>query len=159
MKLQQTILRKNFYQLRSKVLLTILFAGCYFSSSVFALEPLVADFIKVQGLQVNGQPSKEVLRLPKKIVGAQWGLTNDACKKGGYDLVPYVGQNVTYIQYNLVNKDPSRKLALIVIEKNQRCVCSYVVDSDLIPGLFAINHPYIKSLVIGTGRRRLIGLS
>jgi len=152
MNLQQTLLTKKFYQLLSKVLLSILFIGCYFSSSAFALEPLVADVIKEQGLQVNGQPSKTDLRLPKQIVGAQWGLTNDACKNSGYDLIPYAGQNVTSIRYNLVNKYPGRRLTLIVIEKNHRCICSYVVDSDLIPGIFAVNHPYIKSLIIGPGR-------
>ncbi|WP_129128288.1 hypothetical protein [Geomonas oryzae] len=130
--------------LKSVLLVSSLAASCV-PSTVFALDPLGADVIKAHDLQVSGLPSVTVSRLPKQLVGPMWGLTKEACNKGGYDISTSAGQKVNIIRYRLACKT-NRKLALVIFSKNDRSVCGYVVDENLIPGILPITHPYVKSL-------------
>lgn len=128
-----------------KILLSVVFFGCSFVTSAFASEPIVAEAIKKTGLHVNGQPKAGTLALPQPVEGNQWGsLTNHACKKAGYDLNPYAGQEVKSIRYNLRETYSGEKLSLILLTKDSLCICVYVVAPDMIPGIIAVNDPRIK---------------
>jgi len=139
--------------LLARIMLSILFVMCYLGTNAFAVEPtavdsikisMVVDAIKKTGLHVKGRPRNGTVVLPQPLVGNQWGLTNHACKKAGYDLVPYAGQQVKSSHYNLYEDYSGYKVELIVLTNDYRCICIYEVVPGLIPGIIAVNDPSIK---------------
>ena len=131
--------------LRGNLLVLQVFFGWSFVTSALASEPIVAEAIKKTGLHVKG-PARDsgTLTLPQPVRGNQWGLTNHACKKAGYDLTPYAGQEVKSIHYALRETYSGERLSLIILTKDHLCICVYVVAREMIPGIIAVNDPRIK---------------
>lgn len=129
-----------------KILLLVVFFGCSFVTNAFASEPIVAEAIKKTGLHIIGQARDGgTLTLPQPVESNQWeSLTNHACKKAGYDLTPYAGQEVKSFHYALRETYSDEKLSLIALTKDYLCICVYVVAPELIPGIIAVNDPRIE---------------
>lgn len=129
---------REFGILLIRIVLLVLFAGSSFVTTAFALDQKIADAIDKTGLHIKGQPRNSAVRLPKSLVGQQWSLTNHVCKKAGYDLTPYAGQIVNFAHFDL-KEEYSWDFKLIVVTKDSRCICIYVVAPGVIPGIMAVS--------------------
>lgn len=138
--------------MRKEICLIVL-AGCFFafamigcgsSSSTPTSQAVGADIFQKYNFHVDGQPTSTSLTLPLQFTDANWGLKETTCQQAGYDLTPYAGQNITAIKYNLTETYSGDSLSLIVLAKDQTCICGYVAATNLIPGIIAVNDPNIK---------------
>jgi hypothetical protein len=84
------------------------------------------------------------LTLPQQFTDANWGLKQGVCQQAGYDLTQFAGQDIAVIRYNMTEKYSGDSLSLILLAKDQTCICGYVAASNLIPGIFAVNDPNIN---------------
>lgn len=125
-------------------LISISIVGCGSSSSTPSSQTVGADIIQKYNFHIEGQPMTVTLTLPQQFTDANWGLKNGMCQQAGYDLTPFAGQDIALIGYNMTEKYSGESLSLIVLAKDQTCICSYVAASNLIPGIIAINDPNIN---------------
>ena len=129
--------------------------GCGNTSSASTSQSVGADVIQKYSFHTEGEPTTTPVTLPQQITGANWGLIEGLCQQAGYDLTPYVGQDLSLIQFNLTQKyyhpaipgNAGESLYLSVFAKDQTSVCGYLSvreGSGLIPGVFAVNDPDIR---------------
>lgn len=124
--------------------ISIAIFGCGSSSSAPSSQPVGADIIQKYNFHTEGQPVSTSLTLPQQFTDANWGLKESTCQQAGYDLTPFAGQNITALKYDITEKYSGDSLSLIVLAKDQNCICGYVAASNLIPGIIAVNDTNIK---------------
>lgn len=121
--------------------------GCGSTSNDPLPDPIGSDIIQQYDFHVEGEPTTTSLTLPQAFDDANWGLKEITCKEAGYSLIPYAGESVTAVKYNITEKYASEPLYLWVLAKDQTSVCGYLSvreGSTLTPGVFAVNDPSIK---------------
>ena len=129
-------MKKEFYliPLVGSLLLISIF-GCGSTSSTPISQSVGADVIQKYSFHTEGQPTTTPVTLPQQLTDANWGLKEGLCQQAGYDLAPYAGQNLSLIQYNLMEKyypatsrnpGSGESLYLWVIAKDQTSICGYL---------------------------------
>ncbi len=69
-----------------------------------------------------------------------WKLTVNACGKDGYDLRPYVGKKVKFIQQPVKEKYAGKPILLTILGKDKNCICAYGVVPELVPGIVSLSN-------------------
>jgi hypothetical protein len=102
--------------------------------------------------------------LPNKIVdyygykqfpGIPWGLASDVCRRAGYNILDYAGQEIIVERSLAFGKFYyMNPLDIVKLRRGNKLICEYYVQDDcalrcltVIPGVFAINDPKIWSLM------------
>lgn len=67
-----------------------------------------------------------------------WGLKQAACVRGGYDLRPFAGKQVSVTGYRLKEKYRGNATVLWVVEKSGNIIGAYVTVDGLITGIFGL---------------------
>lgn len=101
---------------------------------------------------------KEYTAKPSTFDPDQLALYPEVCRKGGYDLSSYLGQNLTFTGYRtdvvyqftrgmeneVVREEP---LNAWVVSSDSEIICVYLSvreDSTLAPGIFSVNDPFLR---------------
>lgn len=114
----------------------LLFLNC-FAAKAFASES-IKDSIKRSGLHPVGAPTVTTMILPS-LNRFPWRLTAIACGKDGYDLRPYVGKKVKFIQQPVREEYAGKPILLTILEKDKKCICAYGVVRELVPGIVSLS--------------------
>jgi hypothetical protein len=131
---------------------SLLIIGCGSGSSTPAIG---SDIITHYNFHVESEPTTTTFLLPQQFNDANWGLKENLCEQAGYSLIPFAGQSVSLVRYDLVEKyfgpavpvGAGEPLYLWIVAKDQLSICGYLSvreNSSLIPGVFALNDPSIR---------------
>lgn len=90
---------------------------------------------------------KEYTANPNTFDPDQLTLYPEVCRKGGYDLSPYLGQDLTFTGYRTDITYEEEPLDVWVVSSDSKIVCIYLSvreDSTMAPGIFSVNDPFLK---------------
>jgi hypothetical protein len=89
----------------------------------------------------------------KVLYGEGWDLVSIVCKRGGFDILGYAGEEITVEQSLAFGKFYGiYPLAMMKMYMGNKMICEYYVQDSCIlfrlyPGIFPINDPHIRTIM------------